>query len=621
MYQDHFGLQLDPFPLSPDLRFLFKSHALEETMAHLAYGLQEGEDFILVTGPVGSGKTLALHHLSAQLPPRYRQVMLTVTMLGFNEFLKMVLQELGQFPPPGTDRADLLGMLKQQLQEASRQGGKILLLVDEGQDLPIETIEGIRLLTNLGRPGPQVLQVVLCGQPGLEEKIDSRELEQLRQRIRIRYRLEPLDRRELEEYVRHRLRVAGCDRRLFDGGALDRIHAASGGIPRLVNSLAGEALLAAYVEGSHEVKASHVPQRDTGPAAAAEQPRVAAAPEPVPPPPSPAPPPPPAAPSPRRETAPPPAPEPRRASPPPPAPEPSPPPRPVPPPPQEPVAPPPPAPEPPPRSAPPPPPPGDASPPVPDLAPASAPPPREAAPPPPPRAPEPPPPAEPPPPFVWPRRRRRRRSLWVAAAALLLAVLAVLVWSLGGDLLRGRQTSPAEARLAEEAGSGTAVEPGEPEPPADGGASAPAIEPAVEPAVEPGTDRAAGPEADRTGAAGPERAAGESRSGPPPSPAEPAPRQAGASSGSAAPALPPPGAEYMIHVASFRQVDRAATLAERLRRSGFPAENGDAEIDGVTWHRVYSGPYRSVELARQARDRLLAMHLTEYARIFRVHGS
>jgi general secretion pathway protein A len=258
MYQDHFGLHADPFALSPNLRFLFRSHAHAETMAHLGYGLEQGEDIIMISGGIGTGKTLALQNLLAKISSMFRQVLVNVTSVTYPEFLKLVIDEMGETWPDGADAADLLVRLKRLARAEQEQGRKILLVVDEAQNLDVETLEGVRLLTNLGQPGKQMFQIVLAGQPGLEAKVERPELAQLRQRIRVHYRLEPLTAQETEEYLRHRTTVAGATGPLFTQAAARRIHELSGGIPRLVNHLASHALLAAFVDRDRMVDARHV---------------------------------------------------------------------------------------------------------------------------------------------------------------------------------------------------------------------------------------------------------------------------------------------------------------------------------------------------------------------------
>lgn len=289
MYLDHFGLYTAPFSLVPHLRFLYQSKAFEETMAHLVYGLEGGEDFILITGEIGSGKTLALHNLSTHLGAIYEKIIINVTQVSYLELLKLILIELGVELAPGVDRADLISIFKKRLEAIHKQGRLLLLVIDEAQNLEVEVLEGVRLLANLGHSDVQYLQVVLSGQPGLRTRIDSPELVQLRQRIRVHYHLHALTEHETAEYIAHRMKVAGSAVSPFTSSAVQRIHHLSGGVPRLVNILADRGLLEAFVNNKKKVDGKDIsdediarPQADDATTAA----RAAAASASVPPPPA-----------------------------------------------------------------------------------------------------------------------------------------------------------------------------------------------------------------------------------------------------------------------------------------------------------------------------------------------
>lgn len=287
MYLKHFGLRTDPFRLDPNLDFVFVSRGHEEAIAHLVYGLEQGEHFVLITGGIGTGKTLSLHYLLEQVDSQFRKVFINVTQINFLELLKMILDELAIEFERGADKADLLRSLKSYVLQMRKNNERVLLVVDEAQELSQDTLEGVRLLSNLTQPGQQNLQIVLSGQPGLAAKVDSPELEQLRQRIRVRYDLEPLRSEEIGPYIEHRLAVAGRKEPLFENDALQRILAESGGVPRLVNFHADKALLAAYVDGSRSVTAKHIeadsPREQATPAATPVvlPPKPARVPEPV----------------------------------------------------------------------------------------------------------------------------------------------------------------------------------------------------------------------------------------------------------------------------------------------------------------------------------------------------
>ncbi|RLA59108.1 MAG: hypothetical protein DRR04_09330 [Gammaproteobacteria bacterium] len=292
MYLEHFGLGVNPFSLSPKLDFLYKSGTFEESMAHLVYGLDNHEAIVLITGAIGTGKTMALQSFLTNLGPRFEFALITNTRVTSNELLKLILEDLGVGLPVGADKSDLLILFKDFLHGASREGKMVLIVVDEAQNLAPAVLEEIRLLTNLGQGDIQPVQIILVGQPELDETVNRPDLAQIRQRIRVHYKLDPLTREETEEYLIHRMAVAGCSRQAFTSGAVDRIYQGSRGVPRLVNTLAGDALLSAFVAGHEMVQPGDIEENqdlrfDTGPPPEAVQASVA--PQPPPPAPLPAP--------------------------------------------------------------------------------------------------------------------------------------------------------------------------------------------------------------------------------------------------------------------------------------------------------------------------------------------
>lgn len=299
MYLEHFGLGVNPFSLSPKLDFLYKSGTFEESMAHLVFGLDNHEAIVLITGAIGTGKTMALQSFLTNLGPRFEFALITNTRVTAVELLKLVLEDLGVGLPIGADKSDLLILFKDYLHGAYLEGKMVLIVVDEAQNLAPEVLEEIRLLTNLGQGDIQPVQIILVGQPELEETVNRPDLAQIRQRIRVHYNLDPLTRSEAEEYLNHRMAVAGCKRHVFTSGAIDRIFKGSRGVPRLVNTMAGEALLAAFVAGHEMVQPGDIEEDQdlsfaTGPAPAPKDsfqvpdiPQPVAAPAPPPPPPPP----------------------------------------------------------------------------------------------------------------------------------------------------------------------------------------------------------------------------------------------------------------------------------------------------------------------------------------------
>jgi len=289
MYLEHFGLAVNPFGLSPKLDFLYRSETFEESMAHLIFGLDNQEAIVLITGAIGTGKTMALQSFLVNLGPRFEFALITNTRLTSVELMKLILEDLGVKFPVGSDKSDLLILFKDFLLEASNAGKRVLIVVDEAQNLSSEVLEEIRLLTNLGQGEGQPVQIILVGQPELDAKVNRPDLAQLRQRIRVHYNLDPLSRKEIEEYLDHRMAVAGCTRRVFTSESIDMIYRESRGVPRLVNTMAGEALLSAFVAGHDKVHAGDVESdKDlsfkTGPAPAVppkESRPVVPSPEPV----------------------------------------------------------------------------------------------------------------------------------------------------------------------------------------------------------------------------------------------------------------------------------------------------------------------------------------------------
>lgn len=264
MIQDFFGFHTDPFSLRPDLEFRFQSTAHEEAVAHLVYGIEQNEDIILICGDIGTGKTLALHFLLEEISKSFLPVFINVTTLDFQEILRLVLRKMNVKVPQDGSAADLIHALETALEGFRKQGKKILLVIDEAQNLPTSTLESTRLLLNLAQPGGQALQLVLAGQLGLLETLQKPEMRQLSQRIRVEYQLDYLSRSELDAYIQHRLSKAGCNRAVFRKDALDRIFELSKGVPRVVNHLANNGLLAAYVEQKKQVTANHVEEIKIG---------------------------------------------------------------------------------------------------------------------------------------------------------------------------------------------------------------------------------------------------------------------------------------------------------------------------------------------------------------------
>jgi general secretion pathway protein A len=252
MYAPFFGLQQAPFSIAPDPRYLFMSERHREALAHLLYGLGGGGGFVLLTGEIGAGKTTVCRCWLEQIPPGCRVAYLFNPRLSATELLRSVCDEFhidGISPTPPTIK-DYVDRLNAFLLATHAAGGSCLLIIDEAQQLAPEVLEQLRLLTNLETNERKLLQIVLIGQPELRQMLARPELEQLAQRVIARYHLEALSAPETEQYIRHRLAVAGLAGPLpFDGAALRRIHRLARGVPRRINLLADRALLGAYAGG------------------------------------------------------------------------------------------------------------------------------------------------------------------------------------------------------------------------------------------------------------------------------------------------------------------------------------------------------------------------------------
>ncbi len=249
MYLEYFGLREPPFSITPDPRYVFLSERHRDALAHLLYGIGKGGSggFVQLTGEVGTGKTTLCRLLLEQLPENTRVALVLNPKLSPVELIEAVCEEL-KLPIDGK-RGSLKALtdtLNAFLLDAYAQGLRVVLIVDEAQNLSIESLEQIRLLTNLETPTQKLLQIILLGQPELRELLDKPELRQLAQRITARYHLTPLDAAETEAYVRHRMAVAGCKRQPFSRLGLKALYQRSSGIPRLINIIADRALMAAY---------------------------------------------------------------------------------------------------------------------------------------------------------------------------------------------------------------------------------------------------------------------------------------------------------------------------------------------------------------------------------------
>ena len=260
MYLRFFGLNEKPFAITPDPRYLYLSERHAEALAHLLYGVDESGGFIQLTGEVGTGKTTVVRTLLSRVPHHADVAVILNPRMTPVEFLLTICEELG-LGLADADRDSVKQMvdaLNRRLLSAHADGRRIIVIVDEAQNLSTEVLEQVRLLTNLETPTQKLLQIILIGQPELRELLDRTELRQLAQRITGRYHLEPLSREETRGYVRHRLRVAGAAEEIFTPSALAEVHRLASGIPRVINVTCDRALLGAYTQERRQVTAALV---------------------------------------------------------------------------------------------------------------------------------------------------------------------------------------------------------------------------------------------------------------------------------------------------------------------------------------------------------------------------
>ncbi|NBR28076.1 MAG: AAA family ATPase [Betaproteobacteria bacterium] len=259
MYQSHFGLQELPFGITPDTSFAYACASHQEALNTLLVAVKNGEGFIKITGEVGTGKTLLCRKFLATLDDTFVSAYIPNPYLEPRTLLLALAGELGVDLSKETDQHHLIKGLTQALLQFAAQNKSVVLCLDEAQAMPLESLEALRLLTNLETEKRKLLQVVLFGQPELDEKLGQESVRQLRQRITFQYRLGELGREELDYYLAHRLRVAGyLGNRLFSERAVGVLHRASRGVPRLVNVISHKAMLLAFGEGVPQVLPHHV---------------------------------------------------------------------------------------------------------------------------------------------------------------------------------------------------------------------------------------------------------------------------------------------------------------------------------------------------------------------------
>lgn len=259
MYEEFFKLNDQPFRLSPDHRFFFRSGAHNRALAHLKFGLDQKEGFILVTGEVGAGKTTIVDHLLASLNPRHFVAANIVTSnLDQENMIRMIASSFG-LTQEGLNRTSVFRNIERFIADSARQGRRCLLFVDEAQNLSITALEELRMLSNLQVNGQPALQSFLLGQPQFRQTLARKDLAQLRQRVIASYHLGPLNLEETGAYICHRLEVVGWTKDpIFDEQAIEIIFQITGGIPRRINTLCNRLMLNAYLEESHTITTADV---------------------------------------------------------------------------------------------------------------------------------------------------------------------------------------------------------------------------------------------------------------------------------------------------------------------------------------------------------------------------
>ena len=249
MYREHYGLLRTPFEMTPDPAFLYLGETHREGLATLVYGVQSGKGFVMLTGEVGTGKTTLLHALLGQLDADTASAFLFNPKLEPLDFFRILFDEYGIEEPCRT-KAEYLLALNRFLIERLRRNQKTLLIIDEAQTLSSAMLEEVRLLSNLETPNSKLLQIMLVGQPELNQVLARPELRQLRQRIVLRHQLRPFDEKDLNAYIDERLTLAGyTGKGIFKRSALKEIFDVTSGVPRVVNIVCDSALLAGYASG------------------------------------------------------------------------------------------------------------------------------------------------------------------------------------------------------------------------------------------------------------------------------------------------------------------------------------------------------------------------------------
>jgi len=255
MYLEYFGFQEMPFHVTPNPRFLFLSPTHEEALQHLRYGIEDKKGFIVLTGEVGCGKTTLCRKLLEELESREKvdTALLLNPRISETQLLRGIMKELGE-EAKARSKSDLLENMNDILLARIDQGREIVVIIDEAQNLSFEVMEMLRMLSNLETYDQKLLQIILMGQPELNEKLKEERLRQFRQRVLVHYDLKPLNRAEVQLYILHRLSLSGSNGQpRFTPRAIKKIATASLGIPRMINNICDKSLLSTFIRSGSEV--------------------------------------------------------------------------------------------------------------------------------------------------------------------------------------------------------------------------------------------------------------------------------------------------------------------------------------------------------------------------------